>query len=200
MRSWVMECGCGSGVAVAAFVGEGQVGGRAARGGRSRSRPARRGRARGASVRELASQLRRVAVWRVEEDEIVWRRRPRCVAEDARGVRAGATSAASAPSAARFAPRSPLMRRRRASTNVAARGAARERLEPERAGPGEQVEHARRRRAGRGSRTAPRARGRCRARVALPARRRAGAGRRSVRRRSSCRERRRRQVERARRP
>ena len=69
------------------------------------------------------------------------------------------TSSASAPSASTFA-RSARCGGRRGLDERGARGAARERLEPERARAGEQVEHARRPRRGRpGSRTAPRGRG-----------------------------------------
>ena len=70
--------------------------------------------------------------------------RPRRAAlrEEAQGVGA-AHLARSTPSASRLRADGPQRGRRRASTNVASRGAARERLDAQRARAGEQVEHAR---------------------------------------------------------
>ena len=128
------------GVAVAAFVCEGQVERRAAPGGRSRRRRARRRQHGGQRLRQLAPEALRQAVWRVEEDEIVVASLP-AAARRNRSASARRTSA-SPPSASRLACTAAIAAGAE-STNVAARGAARERLEPERARPREQVEHPR---------------------------------------------------------
>src|SRR4051794_38280576 len=128
------------GVAVAAFVSEGQV--------ERQRRPAvaltddeRGGRQHSwQRLRQLAPEALRQAIWRVEKDEIVVASLPRCGAEEPQSVRAAhfglAADRLEVGPHRRHGGRRGVHERR-------LRRAARERLEPERAGAGEQVEYAR---------------------------------------------------------
>ena len=113
---------------------------------RSRTRCGRRSRGTsGQALDERAAQLARRTIRRVEEDEAERPRLP-CVAQRRRARRARRTVARQRRASAEVGARSRPTRAGRVDED-GARGAARERLEAERAGAGEQVEHRRRRRA-----------------------------------------------------
>ena len=158
----VMRRGCGSGCrrsGVRATSGSGEVERRAAVAlGDDAAAPAP---ARGAATRESSRPSPgALPVRRVEEDQIVCVAALACVAQRARaGIRSTRASAAPTPSASRFA------RTTRRGAGVAldedgARGAARERLDAERARARRRGRGRARRPAARASRTAPRGRGR----------------------------------------
>ena len=91
-------------------------------------------------LRQLAPEALGRAIWRVEKDEIVVASLPRCGAEEPQGVRAAhfglAADRLEVGPHRRHGGRRGVHERR-------LRGAARERLEPERARPREEVEHPR---------------------------------------------------------
>src|SRR5919108_870471 len=128
------------GVAIAAFVQERQVQLERAAAvalGDHRRAGRQHGRQRG---RQLAPEASGQPIWRVEEDEIVLTRRRRCGAEEPPDVRA--------PHLRGRAERREVGahgadRARRAVHERRLRGAARQRLDPQRARAREQVEHAR---------------------------------------------------------
>ena len=139
---------------------------RAGRACRIRSRSGRRRRGRRAAARRAPRPGAGGTIWRVERTRgrtAPSRRRSHASAS------ARTTRASAAPSASRFAWIAATARAV-ALDEDGARRAARQRLDAERARAGEQVEHAQRPRRRRGSRRAPRARGRTWAACRRPAR------------------------------